>query len=141
MNRINRTVKLACTPVSILPTMSNDAENNAGYEKGQDVQLETAFDKPSALDKPSDALQTIEEKKLVRKLDRRILPIACFLYLFACMFFFLLTVIPRLTDMAKIWTGPTWAMLVFKVYPRILYTGTLLAICLIGSIQHFSFHM
>ncbi|KIM91552.1 hypothetical protein PILCRDRAFT_711 [Piloderma croceum F 1598] len=64
--------------------MSNDAENNAGYanEKGQDVQLETAFDKPSTLDKPS-ALQTIEERKLVRKLDRRILPIACFLYLFA----------------------------------------------------------
>lgn len=26
----------------------------------------------------------LEEKRLVRKLDRRILPIACLLYLFAC---------------------------------------------------------
>jgi hypothetical protein len=124
--------------------MSNDAENNAGYanEKGQDVQLETAFDKPSALGKPSALQQTIEERKLVRKLDRRILPIACLLYLFACVFSFCyFLVIPRLTDMAKIWTGPTWAMLVFKAYPRILYTGTLLAIYSTGSIQRFSFHM
>jgi hypothetical protein len=27
-----------------------------------------------------------EERQLVRKLDRRILPIACLLYLFACLF-------------------------------------------------------
>ena len=31
-----------------------------------------------------------EEKRLVRKLDRRILPIACLLYLFACQSYFLL---------------------------------------------------
>lgn len=31
-----------------------------------------------------DAGRLMEEKKLVRKLDKRILPLACFLYLFAC---------------------------------------------------------
>jgi hypothetical protein len=30
---------------------------------------------------------SLEERRLVRKLDRRILPIACFMYLFACPYF------------------------------------------------------
>lgn len=30
--------------------------------------------------------QSLEEKRLVRRLDMRILPIACLLYLFACEF-------------------------------------------------------
>lgn len=33
---------------------------------------------------PQDEVQSFEEKRLVRKLDNRILPIACLLYLFAC---------------------------------------------------------
>jgi hypothetical protein len=33
---------------------------------------------------PTDADRLHEERKLVRKLDKRILPIACLLYLFAC---------------------------------------------------------
>jgi len=32
----------------------------------------------------TDLERSLEEKRLVRKLDNRILPIACLLYLFAC---------------------------------------------------------
>jgi hypothetical protein len=35
-------------------------------------------------DVPVDDPVSVEERRLVRKLDRRILPIACLLYLFAC---------------------------------------------------------
>jgi hypothetical protein len=30
---------------------------------------------------------SVEERRLVRKLDRRILPITCLMYLFACQYF------------------------------------------------------
>ncbi len=39
---------------------------------------------PAAEDEMKIALRT-EERRLVRRLDERILPLACFLYLFACM--------------------------------------------------------
>jgi hypothetical protein len=32
---------------------------------------------------------TVEERRLVRKLDRRILPIACLMYLFACQYHYI----------------------------------------------------
>jgi MFS family permease len=58
--------------------MSDVIEKSAGYadEKGQ---VESASDQETALHKG----KTPEEKKLVRKLDVRILPITCILYLFA----------------------------------------------------------
>jgi hypothetical protein len=69
--------------------MSDDAlKKSADYanEKlGQDLQLETASDEPSTLIHKE---KTIEERKLVRKLDVRILPITCLLYLFACKSYF-----------------------------------------------------
>ncbi|KAG5652791.1 hypothetical protein H0H81_003621 [Sphagnurus paluster] len=45
-----------------------------GEQLGPDSRLEVS---------PTEAELLLEEKKLVRKLDRRILPIACLLYLFA----------------------------------------------------------
>lgn len=46
-------------------------------EKVYDDQLESASF--------SDEHRLAEEKRLVRKLDKRIMPIACLLYLFACL--------------------------------------------------------
>jgi hypothetical protein len=61
--------------------MSDIVEKDVGYadEKGQESQSETA---PS--DKEVRLEKSPEERKLVRKLDVRILPITCLLYLFAC---------------------------------------------------------
>jgi hypothetical protein len=47
-------------------------------EKGQNSQFDPEFNKRVAL------IHTPAEKKLVQKLDARILPITCILYLFAC---------------------------------------------------------
>lgn len=60
--------------------MSNVVEKDAGYadEKGHEFQSETA---PSDIQVQRE--KSPEEKKLVRKLDVRILPITCLLYLFA----------------------------------------------------------
>lgn len=46
-----------------------------------DVHVERAS---SGLSSPEPFVITAEEKRLVRKLDMRIMPIACILYLFAC---------------------------------------------------------
>lgn len=47
-------------------------------EQGQDSQFDPESDKRVPL------IHTPAEKKLVQKLDARILPITCILYLFAC---------------------------------------------------------
>lgn len=53
----------------------------------QDYKLTTDDEKLETVSEeiPQVELERLlEEKKLVQKLDRRILPIACLLYLFAC---------------------------------------------------------
>ena len=40
--------------------------------------------RPQSSDLEESVVDSTEEKRLVRKLDRRILPITCILYLFAC---------------------------------------------------------
>jgi hypothetical protein len=41
---------------------------------------------PSAPDVQPEGPGSVEERRLVRKLDRRILPITCLMYLFACQY-------------------------------------------------------
>lgn len=57
--------------------MSETLSRNDVDEKGQD--LSSNKESPVVPDSRS-----VEEKRLVRKLDKRILPITCLLYLFAC---------------------------------------------------------
>lgn len=64
-----------------LDTTNRDSKLTADY----DEKLESVSDGSHPT---TDAEQALEEKRLVRKLDSRILPIACLLYLFACMFAF-----------------------------------------------------
>ena len=52
------------------PALTKDIVENEAYEDKESLYRHTAT----------------EERQLVRKLDRRILPIACLLYLFACLF-------------------------------------------------------
>lgn len=56
--------------------MSDEEKRPSSDEKETKSTYDTDGNKPIAT---SD-----EEKRLVRKLDRRILPITCLLYLFAC---------------------------------------------------------
>lgn len=53
-----------------------------------DVKLDEAALGPPSVQSDSDVLHegsmSVEERRLLRKLDRRILPITCLLYLFAC---------------------------------------------------------
>lgn len=60
--------------------MSSGANTNFQLTRDYDEKLEYA----SESSQPIDAERALEEKRLVRKLDKRILPIACLLYLFAC---------------------------------------------------------
>lgn len=57
-------------------------------QTNQDVKLTKDYDDKieSSLEssQPTDAEKLFEEKRLVRKLDNRILPITCLLYFFAC---------------------------------------------------------
>lgn len=55
--------------------------------KGSDEKLDHVSDEaahPQSPDLEEFLADSAEEKRLVRKLDRRILPITCLLYLFAC---------------------------------------------------------
>lgn len=72
-----------------------------------------------------------EEQRLVRKLDTRILPIVCILYLFACES--LCSASTSLFIMCiQIWIGPTWGMLACRVSRKIRWAGTLAVSCLTG---------
>ena len=55
---------------------ANDAQGNADEGGPNDPTSTTTFE------------GTLEEKRLVRKLDGTIMPLACILYLFACMLSF-----------------------------------------------------
>ena len=61
-------------------------------EVHQDASIEeakeTGLDFQNANDGEKNLIISDEEKKLVRKLDWRILPITCLMYLFACEFFY-----------------------------------------------------
>jgi hypothetical protein len=58
-------------------------------EKREDKfdEVPVAFDTPDVQPgvRPEDPM-SVEERRLVHKLDRRILPIACLMYLFACQY-------------------------------------------------------
>jgi len=62
-------------------TMISETKNVSKMAIERDEKLEGPSE--SSL-QPSDVERLIEEKRLVRKLDSRILPITCLLYLFAC---------------------------------------------------------
>ena len=57
------------------------ADSLEDEKAGQVTQLEETAREPVAA---AVGERSIEEKRLVRKLDLRIMPIACILYLFAC---------------------------------------------------------
>lgn len=62
---------------------------SASYVKNDGVVVEAPQDDlilPRALKSATTYEGTPEERKLVRKLDERIMPLACILYLFACKF-------------------------------------------------------
>ena len=78
----------------------------------QDVELtevgETTEGVSSSSGVAKDSDASVEERKLVRKLDRRILPIICFMYLFACEqpFCFSCSLAQLMCFDHQSWTGP-----------------------------------
>ena len=61
--------------------------NDATLMKGSDEKLDHTSEeavRPQIQVLEESLVDSAEEKRLVRKLDRRILPITCLLYLFAC---------------------------------------------------------
>ena len=59
------------------------APDEKSDEKSDEAVLESPSIQPNIQVQPEDP-GSVEERRLVRKLDGRILPIACVLYLFAC---------------------------------------------------------
>lgn len=64
-----------------LLTMASTYDDSKEF-KGDDMKVEVATEERASLE--ASGSWFMEEKRLIRKLDRRILPIACLLYLFAC---------------------------------------------------------
>ena len=63
-------------------------KRSSGSEKGDDIEIKQDIS-PESAGEPGLAVEkelviSDEERRLVRKLDWRILPIACLMYLFAC---------------------------------------------------------
>jgi hypothetical protein len=58
-------------------------------DEKRDLTFDRAVDESASTQSEvrSDGNVSLEERHLVRKLDRRILPIACLMYLFACPYF------------------------------------------------------
>ena len=52
-----------------------------------DVQHDKAALEPPVQLVVQTGVTSVEERRLLRKLDRRILPITCLMYLFACQYF------------------------------------------------------
>ena len=65
------------------PHPSVDAEKTPESVSGRDM---TKIDKVTITTSDSTWAGSTEEKQLVRKLDMRIMPLTCLLYLFACKF-------------------------------------------------------
>jgi hypothetical protein len=63
-----------------IPIMSPDEKSD---EKSHETVLESPSIQPDVQVQAEDSA-SVEERRLVRKLDGRILPIACLMYLFAC---------------------------------------------------------
>ena len=79
---------------------------------------------------------TAEERRLVRKFDSRILPLACLLYLFACELVVPITLRLRLILLAfstQFSIDLTWGTRGCKACPRTLFTVILLVISTTGS--------
>ncbi len=87
-----------------------------------DEKLDARFDgppcEPAGDARPEDPVSEDEERRLVRKLDRRILPIACLLYLFACQSYFgrstLTSLAYTMTTYDQTWTEVIWVTLVCR---------------------------
>lgn len=74
------------------PPVTDEADHDAYLGRAESVSVKGLDDRARAL----------EEKKLVRKLDNRILPIACLLYLFACRFPFFLKIRIKLINLSAL---------------------------------------
>ena len=87
MSQFQETEELELEPLLeeshlVLRTDDMSEEDRAFYD-AKDTEKATVDERPgSAIE--SFAEPSPEEKRLVRKLDTRILPVACILYLFAC---------------------------------------------------------
>jgi hypothetical protein len=100
------------------------------YARSEESDIRPFFETPT------------DEKRLVRKLDRRILPIMCLLYFFACG--------SHLTRCGCIliaitwiqtWTGRALAMRVCKVCQRMFSEAIRQESYSTGLTPHFSFHL
>jgi len=118
------------------PTMTADEPSTSAYP----YDLARSEESESDI-RPFFEIST-EEKRLVRKLDARILPIVCLLYLFACKSHLSPCMRVLITYVSmQIWTGRILAMRACKVYRRMLSEATRQEIYSTGSTLHFSFHM
>lgn len=90
----------------------------AALDEKHDAKFEEvgAFESPAIIQpavRPEDPA-TVEERRLVRKLDRRILPIACLMYLFACQYHHIGLVSSNSLRRGQTWTGLIWVTLGYR---------------------------
>ena len=91
------------------------------------------------------SVNTHKERELVRKLDRRVLPIIYTVYLFGCQYslftlcfqFMLWTYM----QLHQFWPVQTWETRAFKVFQKTHFMGTPAVFCLIWSPPHSIFHL
>ena len=75
-----------------------------------DEKLDIKRDAQDILPVGPVSVSTVEERRLVRKLDRRILPITCLMYMFSCQYLELsMSAFFTHFRNRQTWTGEIWA--------------------------------
>lgn len=118
---------LALPPSTTLdcPTMSVEKHAASFDEKAPTVDADVQVE-PASL--------AVEERRLVRKIDWRIMPIACIMYLFACELssFLRPSKTPADVPVSQTWTGRTWGTHASRVFRETPCTVTRQAFSSIG---------
>ena len=97
-----------------------DTDTMSGQRDSGDFKLDVEKVENRSVRSESVHEVSAAEKRLVRKLDSRIMPLACILYLFACECSYPSLYCAMTRTLWQTWTDPTSEMLGCKAYRRML---------------------
>lgn len=146
MSRLVESEELELEPLLLSAPEAQDPDGMANTEYRDDDQDFKDAEKATVEGRPVSVVESLpepspEERRLVRKLDKRILPVACILYLFACECQDCILYAYNADRHAQILIGRIWGMPGYKACHKMRLAAIPLVTSLTGSTRHSSFHM